>query len=241
MINGHDRLRFVDLHAMKILTVIPTQRELEFFVQASVKQGYHPHPLAIGKLSVTHFPVLELTVASGGLGKVQFAVQTQHLIDAGQWDVVICAGAAGALVADLTIGDVVIATETVEHDVRNKFSKPLLPRFSGSEEMLERCRLALRTEPALRVHYGPIASGDEDVMDLERRADIRARTAALAVAWEGAGGARASQFSGIPFVEIRGVTDGADGTAAHDFRQNMQQALQSVAHVIIAVARISGS
>ena len=224
---------------MKILTVIPTKAELESFVRASCEQGYRAETITTGKLPVTHFSMLNLAVASGGLGKVQFAVQTQYLIDAGQWDVIICAGAAGALVTDLAVGDVVIATETVEHDIRNKFSKPLLPRFSGSEEMIGRCRWALKTEPAFTVHYGPIASGDEDVMDAERRADIRARTAALAVAWEGAGGARACQFSGLPFIEIRGVTDGAGATAPSEFRQNTQLALKSVAQVVITFAQSS--
>jgi len=224
---------------MKILTVIPTQEELDAFVHACVEQGYQAQPLAMGKLSITYFPVLEMAVAHGGLGKAQFAVQTQHLIDAGNWDVVICAGAAGALASGLSVGDVVIATETVEHDIRNKFGKPLLPRFSSSERALEYCRQAVQAGPTLNVHYGPIASGDEDVMDVERRAAIHHRTEALAVAWEGAGGARASQFSGVPFIEIRGVTDGADHTAARDFRLNVKRALKNVAQVVIALARWS--
>ncbi len=193
----------------------------------------------MGKLSITYFPVLEMAVAHGGLGKAQFAVQTQHLIDAGNWGVVICAGAAGALASGLSVGDVVIATETVEHNIRNKFGKPLLPRFSSSERVLEYCRQATQADPTLKVHYGPIASGDEDVMDVDRRAAIHQLTEALAVAWEGAGGARASQFSGVPFIEIRGVTDGADNAAARDFRLNVKRALKSVARVIIALARWS--
>src|SRR6266478_4000180 len=50
---------------------------------------------------------------------------SQHLV--------ICAGAAGALVNGLSIGDVVVATETVEHDIRNKFGLPLLPRFGSAK------------------------------------------------------------------------------------------------------------
>lgn len=224
---------------MKILTVIPTQEELDAFVHACFEQGYQAQPLAMGKLSITYFPVLEMAAAHGGLGKAQFAVQTQHLIDAGNWDVVICAGAAGALASGLSVGDVVIATETVEHDIRNKFGKPLLPRFSSSERALECCRQAVQAVPSVNVHYGPIASGDEDVMDVERRAAIHKLTEALAVAWEGAGGARAGQFSGVPFIEIRGVTDGADDTAARDFRLNVKRALKGVAQVVIALARWS--
>ena len=64
------------------------------------------------------------------------------------------------------------------------------------------------------MHWSLFASGDEDVIELERKKQIQRRTGALVVAWEGAGGARACQFSGIPFMEIRGVTDNADCTAA---------------------------
>lgn len=57
-------------------------------------------------------------------------------------------------------------------------------------------------------------------------------TGALAVAWEGAGGARACHFSGIPFVEIRGITDRADSDAASDFEANLGSAMGNVARLI---------
>jgi adenosylhomocysteine nucleosidase len=83
----------------------------------------------MGRLPVVHLPELDVTLACGGLGKVQFAVQTQHLLDVcPAWDLVICAGAAGALVDGLPVGDLVVATETVEHDIHNRFGRPLLPK-----------------------------------------------------------------------------------------------------------------
>jgi adenosylhomocysteine nucleosidase len=57
------------------------------------------------------------------------------------------------------------------------------------------------------------------------------------VAWEGAGGARACQFSGLPFVEIRGVTDSANSTASADFARNLHHALCNVAAVITLWAK----
>ena len=71
---------------MKILAVIPTQRELDCFVQACSEQGYQTETMVVGKLLTTYFPVPDIAVACGGLGKTQFAVQTQHLIDAACWD-----------------------------------------------------------------------------------------------------------------------------------------------------------
>ncbi len=221
---------------MKVLTIIPTREEINCFLQTCFEQGYQAETIAIGRLSTTYFPKLEISVACGGLGKAQFAVQTQHLVDAAHWELVICAGAAGALVDNLSVGDVVIATETVEHDIRNRFGKPLLPRFSGSEKVLENCRQALQFPLGFHVYFGPIASGDEDVVDGERRKAIYTQTGALVVAWEGAGGGRACQFSETSYLEIRGVTDSANGTAALDFESNLEKAMQSVAQTVISLA-----
>ena len=44
---------------------------------------------------------------------------------------VICAGAAGSLVPKLSVGDIVVGTETVEHDYRLLFATRPLPRFPG--------------------------------------------------------------------------------------------------------------
>ena len=51
----------------------------------------------------------------------QFAVQAQYLIDRfPSVELVIGAGAAGSLAPELSIGDVVVGTETVEHDYRQR-------------------------------------------------------------------------------------------------------------------------
>ena len=197
--------------------------------------GYQAETRALGRLSSAYFPGLDLTIAGGGLGKAQFAVQTQYLIDVAHWDLVICAGAAGALADGLVAGDVVIGTETVEHDIRNLFGLPHLPRFSGSKELLEKCREAFQSRPVCRIHFGPIASGDEDIADPKRRKALRGKTGALAVAWEGAGGARACKFSEVPFLEIRGVTDSADALAALTFLLNLKRAVKNVAWVVTSL------
>ena len=221
---------------MKILVVIPTKIEFDFFIKACRSRGYQAQTAKIGRLKTTCFPASEITVAEGGLGKTQFALQTQHLIDMAHWDLVICAGAAGALVNDLSKGDVVIATQSVEHDIKNKFGKPLLPSFDVAEQIVELCRQSVPSKPGFHVHYGPIASGDEDVVERERRESIQKQTGALAVAWEGAGGARAAQFNGVPYIEIRGVTDSANGIAAFDFLINVKKAMRNVARVVLSLA-----
>ena len=116
----------------------------------------------LGRLPITYLPGLGLTLAQGGLGKAQFAVQTQHLIDSGEgWEVVICAGAGGALDDRLSIGDVVVGTKAIEYDIRNKFGQPLLPQFNSAERIVEDFRRMKLEDISFELHFGAIASGDE--------------------------------------------------------------------------------
>jgi adenosylhomocysteine nucleosidase len=126
---------------MQILVVLPIHKEIDAFRKFCVEYGFRANDSRIGRLPVTRVPDLGLTFAHGGLGKVQFAVQTQHLLDACLgWDIVICAGAAGALVDDVGVGDVVVATETIEHDINNHIGAPLLPRFPRMPAVVEGLR-----------------------------------------------------------------------------------------------------
>ena len=218
---------------MKILLVTPMQEEFDSFLQGCLKRRFQAQISRVGRLAVARLPDLGITLARGGTGKVQFAVQTQHLLDnSPDWDLVICAGAAGALVDDLAVGDVVVATTTVEHDFNNKFNERPLPRFDGAKAAVEDLRRVTLKSNSFRVHFGEVASGDEDVVEPERRKTLHQLTRALVVAWEGAGGARACQFNKVPFVEIRGVTDVADHRAPSDFKTNLACAMDNISSLI---------
>ncbi len=213
-----------------MLFVAPLQAEFDFFIRRLDEHGYSSTNRQIGRIAARQVPALDIIVARGGHGKTQFGVQTQHLLDHTQdVEAVICFGAAGALAEDLAVGDLVLATETVEHDYTERFRSHPLPRFAGNAALLAALRrLPLQSLP-FGVHFGIVASGDEDVIELERAAALRQATEACAVAWEGAGGARSCLFSGIPFVELRAITDTADHNAAANFDANLQVAMANVA------------
>ena len=216
------------------LVVIPLQEEMKVFQQFCAEQSIQFESSRIGKLVVTLFPDLEIVLACGGLGKTQFAIQTQYLLDSYLgFDVVICAGVAGSLDGELSVGDVVVATETVEYDIYNKFGKSIIPRYSSDERVRNSFRVIASKEKDFQIHFGAIASGDEDVINEERRKEIQMRTGGLVVAWEGAGGARACRFNAVSYVEIRGVTDRADGSASADFEKNLRIAMRNVTKTIV--------
>jgi len=220
---------------MTLLILLPMQEELDLFIQYCTRHGLLAAESSVGRLPVVRLLPLEWIAARGGNGKAQFGIQAQHLLDAGSgWDHVLCVGAAGALHDELKIGDVVVATVTVEHDYRNRFGTRPTPTFEGSPAALSQLRRVASSLPGFRVHFGAIASGDEDIVDETRKRELREATGALAVAWEGAGGGRASRFSGIPFLEIRGITDAAGSSAALDFRNNLATAIHHAAAVVFA-------
>ena len=227
---------------MKTLAAIPIEREFNALADALREMGLSETSVEIGSLQAAVFGEgARLTVAIGGLGKAQFAIQTLHLAERiADLDLVVCAGTAGGLDASLGIGDVVAATETVEHDFKYGMSDKPQPRFAGCGRALSALRAAVESAPPpFAVRFGTIAGGDEGVADANRAREIRERFGALAVAWEGAGGARAAAFAGVPFLEIRGVSDGAGESAPDEFERNVPTAMRNVAYVLDVLARIS--
>ncbi|HEV2055752.1 MAG TPA: 5'-methylthioadenosine/S-adenosylhomocysteine nucleosidase [Methylomirabilota bacterium] len=171
----------------------------------------------------------------GGHGKTQLAVRTQHLIDQrAEFQVVICAGAAGSLDGDVALGDVVVGMSTIEHDYKLRFVRQPLPSYPADAHLLAQFRVAAsQIGREFRVLFGAIASGDEDIVDPARARELREATGALCVAWEGAGAARAASFSGLQFLEVRAITDGADHTAAAHFQTNLERSMPNLAQILL--------
>ena len=211
------------------LVVTPLQEEYDDLYASLCALGLEAHADKIGRLNVDHFPALHVTLARGGHGKTQFGIQTQHLLDHGAFDLVICAGAAGALTTDVKVGDLIVATTTVEHDYNLKFVKRLYPQFKGDARSIEQIQRLDLSYADFRIHFGIMAGGDEDVIEVARGAELRDLHNALAVAWEGVGGARASAFSGVPYLEIRGATDTADHEAPDVFDVNLMIVMKNIA------------
>lgn len=147
----------------------------------------------------------------------------------------MCAGAAGSLHPDLGVGDVVVGVDTVEHDYQLRFASRPFPRFPAHTPSLQRLRGAVDALPGVRVAFGTIASGDEDVVSTQRAVAIRTQTDALCVAWEGSGGARAAALSGVGSLEVRAITDSANKAAPSDFAAHLPVAMSMLAQVLTAL------
>src|SRR5688572_11973290 len=123
--------------AQNILIVTPLQKEYDELYDSLSALGLNSHTERIGRLDAHCFPEIHATLARGGHGKTQFGIQTQHLLDHAKFELVICAGAAGALAPEVSVGDVIVATSTLEHDYNNKFSNRPKPQFAGNIKSIE--------------------------------------------------------------------------------------------------------
>lgn len=175
-----------------------------------------------------------LRLATGGHGKVQFALSTQLLARELSPTSIICAGACGGLDNSVSPLDVIAATDIVEHDFHLRFVKRPNPRFASDPQLLSSLP---ESGEGFQLHRGIIASGDEDILDLERKEYLHKQFGALGVAWESAGGARAAAFCKIPYLELRVVTDSCDHKTQHDFRSNIQEGMRNLAHLILSFSK----
>lgn len=219
-----------------VLVVAPLKKEADAICRRLVERGVPSTPEQVGALSCTALPSLDMVIGVGGVGKAQYGVQAQHLLDhCRDAALLVCVGGAGQLSPDLSVGDVVVGTHTIEHDYRERFHPRPSPRYqSDSAALTQLEQVVAAGDLGFRVHFGPIASGDEDIVDTVRRAELHAETDALCVAWEGSGAARAARFNGIGFVEVRAITDTADEGAAASFHANLERVLAHVADLFVA-------
>ena len=212
----------------RILVLAPLAEEWSILVGACGER-HLTRILPDLKLPCAYVPAWRMALARAGHGKTQCAVQAQYLI--GRFPsaaLVVCVGAAGSLDPNLSLGDVVVGTETVEHDYRLLFATRPLPRFCGNVASLARLRDRAASLSGFRIAFDVIASGDEDVVSSSRAAEIRTQTGAVCVAWEGSGAARAATFNNIGSLEIRGITDAADKEASQDFHDNLPIAMANL-------------
>lgn len=215
------------------LVVFPLQAELHEFLKylskfSKLEETKFPN-------FKTHFaPDLNTHFARCGHGKVQAAIQTQQILyQLGGIEHVFCLGAAGGIGKNLKIGDVVVSEKTIEHDFIEKFKPQALPTFATDSATRE--KLTLYAPTTFAIHFGAIASGDEDITDEKRANEIALNTSALAVAWEGAGVARTARLNKISFTEIRAISDLANGSASTDFAQNLGPAMQNLSSTMLHI------
>ncbi len=169
---------------------------------------------------------MRAVVVKSGVGKVNAAVCTQILADDFEVDAVINTGVAGSLDNAINIGDIVVSTDVLHHDMDasvfgyRKGQVPQMEVYSfRADESLARAAVSVCGEvnPEIRAHRGRIVSGDQFVENESRKEELRSLFFASCTEMEGAAIAHTAWLNRIPFVIIRAISDKADGSDIMDY------------------------
>ena len=175
-----------------------------------------------------------VVVVRSGIGKVNAGLCTQILADVFEVKKVINTGIAGSLDARIDIGDIVISTEALQHDMdATQFGYPLgqIPRmetlaFPADAQMAKIAKEACEAvNPEIKVFTGRVVTGDQFIANKEIKDRIKTNFDGLCTEMEGAAIAQAAWLNEIPFVIIRAISDKADDSAEMDYPTFERQAI----------------
>ncbi len=185
-----------------------------------------------------------VVVVRSGIGKVNAAICTQILADVYGVDAVINTGIAGSLNADINIGDIVLSTDALEHDMDAvAFGYPVgqIPRmdtlsFTADEKLRkiakETCE---RVNTDVSVFEGRVVSGDQFISDKAKKEWLVENFAGYCTEMEGAAIAHAAYLNGIPFLIIRAISDKADDSASVDYPAFEAKAIEHSVRLLLAL------
>lgn len=190
----------------------------------------------------------KVVVVRSGIGKVNAGICAQILADVFSVDAIINTGIAGSLNKNINIGDIVLSTDVVQHDMDatgfgyRKGQIPQMPvSFFNADDNLRRlaAEVCKEVNPDIQVFEGRIASGDQFVCDQDVKNRIVSEFSAYATEMEGAAIGQAAYLNEIPFLVVRAISDKADGSAQMDYSEFEKAAVDhSVRLTLNMLARI---
>ena len=176
-----------------------------------------------------------VVIVRSGIGKVNAAICAQVLVDRFNVDILINTGIAGSLDAAIDIGDMVISTDLVEHDMdATIFGDPLgqVPRmdtfsFPAAASLIEKAVAANEeANPDIKTFTGRIVSGDQFVSAAEVKEKLVKNFGGKCTEMEGAAIAHAAYLNKISCVIIRAISDKADNSATMDYPTFEKKAIE---------------
>ena len=188
---------------------------------------------------------LDVVVVQCGVGKVNAAICAQILCDLFQVTHIVNTGIAGSLNAALDIGDLVVSSDAMYHDMDAvHFGYPFgkvpgmdVVAFPTDKTLVEYAFAAAEAVNPGHTKVGRVASGDQFVAEKALKERIIANTQGLCTEMEGAAIAQTAYRNGVPVVILRAISDKADDSAEMDYPTFERIAAHRCAEVTRALAR----
>ena len=186
----------------------------------------------------------DVVIARAGVGKVNAAVCAQAMALIYEPELILNSGVSGALSPELHVGDVVIGTDVVQHDV-DTTAMGDEPGFVSTVDRLSfpldnfasTAIAAAAEELGIRAVRGRIASGDQFVASTERKEEIVRLFSAVTCEMEAGAIAHVCFLNRIPCAVIRCISDGGNEEALMSYEEFLPLAAKNSAELTLAYLR----
>ena len=177
-----------------------------------------------------------------GEGKVNAAMAAQTLAVCYDARAIINTGVAGALDERLNVGDIVISTDAVQHDMNVTplgYDLGVVPSvgyaaFAADADLIAKAAAsAEKVAENVQVLQGRVCSGDQFVASREQKQTITQALGGACCEMEGASIAQVCALNKIPFVIIRAISDKADGSADVVYTEFEAEAAKRSAAIVL--------
>lgn len=185
----------------------------------------------------------DVVVVRSGIGKVNAAVCAQILVDVFNVDVIINSGIAGGINDNVDIGDIVISSDVLHHDMDATgfgYDLGVIPQmkcsnFVADKELVELAlAVSKEVDETVHTHVGRIVTGDQFISGVEKKTWLKENFDGYCAEMEGVAIAQVAYLNDIRFLIVRAISDKADATACEDYPQFEKKAAE------YAVALVTG-
>lgn len=186
----------------------------------------------------------DVVVVRSGIGKVNAGLCSQILVDRYHVDGIVNTGIAGSLKNEVNVGDIVLSTSAVQHDMdATGFGYPVgeipqmgIKEFPADRHLLELAqKCCMRANPDIQTFPGRVASGDQFINSREKKNWIRDTFDAYCTEMEGAAVAQAAYLNHVPYLIVRAISDKADDSANVDYNEFETKAVEHSVRLMAAM------
>lgn len=183
----------------------------------------------------------DIILVRSGIGKVNAAMCTQILIDLFQVDMIINTGVAGALHADLDVGDIVVSTDSLQHDIdASAFGDPrgIIPGLKESIFTADQKLLNIIDQITIENHKifkGRVLTGDQGIASSEIKSFLVKNFEGYCVEMEGGAIAHVCYLNQVPFLIIRAISDKADEKVEINYNEFVEFAAKNSSYLLESI------
>lgn len=188
----------------------------------------------------------DVVIVRSGIGKVNAGICAQILVDVYNVSAIINTGIAGSLNADINIGDIVLSSDAIQHDmdaVAFGYDIGVIPRMETSTFQADKKLIDIAESACseviedVKVFTGRVLSGDQFISGKEKKQWLIDNFSGFCTEMEGAAIAQAAYLNKIPFLIIRAISDKADDSAHMDYPAFEAMAIENSVKLLKAIIK----